>query len=146
MTRFTIDARLRNDCHVLGYLDDCHVLLMNNAELPWFILVPETEHTEFHHLETSHQQQLLAQMNQIANFIEQHFRVDKLNTACIGNIVNQLHVHIVGRRQSDPYWPGVVWGCEKTRSYAAKDISHVTELLLDTPGLGFRTDPAETDQ
>ncbi|HEY9052765.1 MAG TPA: HIT domain-containing protein, partial [Gammaproteobacteria bacterium] len=108
MTNFSLHPQLEKDCHILGKLDLCHILLLNNALVPWFILVPETSITEFHKLEQQQQHLLLAEINRISGFIENNFDVTKLNTATIGNIVRQMHIHIIGRHEKDFAWPGVV--------------------------------------
>jgi diadenosine tetraphosphate (Ap4A) HIT family hydrolase len=110
---FAVHPRLLADCHQLGRLALCRVLLNRNATLPWFILVPEVgqEIVELHELGGVRRQQLATELDLVATFTKARFDVAKLNIAAIGNIVQQLHVHVVGRRPDDPCWPGVVWGC-----------------------------------
>ena len=132
-----IDTQLLQDCYVLGRLEHCHLLLLNNAHFPWFILVPQTQHTEFHHLDAALQQQLLNHMNTLSLFIEQHFSVSKINTACIGNIVRQLHIHVIGRRTSDPCWPGVVWGRAPQQAYALDEVHSIQSLLASENALSL---------
>lgn len=131
MTSFCIDERLLHDGHVLGQLEHSHILLMNNAEIPWFILVPETQVNEIYQLESQHQLELLAHINQFSAYIKQHYAIDKLNIGAIGNIVNQLHVHIVGRRQSDSAWPGVIWGVKPQLTYTPEEIDSISASLAD---------------
>ncbi len=131
--KFSIDPRLQKDCFVLGRSTFCHVLLMNNAAVPWFILVPETDALEIYDLSTAQQTDLWAEVRKIAEFVRSEYPVDKLNVAAIGNIVAQLHVHVVGRRHDDYCWPDVVWGRPAPEQYAesvalelrAKLASHV---------------------
>jgi diadenosine tetraphosphate (Ap4A) HIT family hydrolase len=110
---FAVHPRLLADCHQLGRLALCRVLLNRNATLPWFILVPEVgpEIIELHELDGARRQQLATELDLVARFTRARFDVAKLNIAAIGNIVQQLHVHVVGRHPGDPCWPGVVWGC-----------------------------------
>jgi diadenosine tetraphosphate (Ap4A) HIT family hydrolase len=107
-----VHPRLLEDCHVLGQLELCRVLLHRNASVPWFILVPDVAAglTELHELDAGTRQRLDAELDLVARFAKQRFDAAKLNVAAIGNIVPQLHVHVVGRRPDDPCWPGVVWG------------------------------------
>ncbi len=114
---FILDERLARDCHRLAELPLCELLLMNNALLPWFILVPRVDAVELHQLTTVQQHTLLEEINLISRFVQTRFAPDKLNVAAIGNIVRQLHVHVVGRRQSDICWPGVVWGVQQREPY-----------------------------
>lgn len=137
MDEFKLDSRLARDCHVLGKLDGSYLLLMDNVLYPWLILVPETTQTQFHRLASGQQQQLLEQMNQLCRFIENHFQVSKLNTGCIGNIVSQLHIHMVGRHQADACWPGVVWGQADKQAYPLDEVQRISQLLQGTPDLGF---------
>jgi diadenosine tetraphosphate (Ap4A) HIT family hydrolase len=134
---FELDKQLLQDCHVLGQLDSSYVLLMDNALFPWFILVPQTMLTEFHHIDAPQQRQLLEQMNRLSEFIEQHFSISKLNTACIGNIVRQLHIHLVGRRETDSCWPGVVWGRAQRQAYPLNEVQRISGLLQQTLGSDF---------
>jgi len=94
---FKLDSRLDNDCFTLGQLKTSRLLLLNNSLVPWFILVPETSATEIYELPHAQQLELLDEINLLSNHLKQNFAVDKLNVAAIGNIVNQMHIHIVGR-------------------------------------------------
>jgi len=107
-----IHPRLLEDCHVLGQLELCSVLLHRNSSVPWFIVVPDVaaELVELHQLDPEARHRLDTELDLVARFIKARFDVAKLNVAAIGNIVPQLHVHIIGRRPDDPCWPGVVWG------------------------------------
>lgn len=126
---FTLDPRLQQDCIVLQQLPFSTLLLMNNASLPWFILVPRTTHTELHHLAQSEQQQLQAEINAVSRWAEQQFQPEKLNVAAIGNIVRQMHIHIVARYQTDPCWPGVVWGQLKANPYDDAQLAQLKQQL-----------------
>jgi len=112
LPRFQVHARLLADCHDLGRLRLSRVLLHRNATLPWFILVPEvgTGVTELHELERTQRQLLDDEVDRVASFVKTRLGARKINTAAIGNIVPQLHVHVIGRDPQDPCWPGVVWG------------------------------------
>jgi diadenosine tetraphosphate (Ap4A) HIT family hydrolase len=109
---FSLHPRLLEDCHVLGRLVLCQVLLHRNATLPWFILVPEcdAEASEWHDLPVARRRQLEDESMLVSRFLRARLDVHKVNIAAIGNIVAQLHVHVIGRRRDDPCWPGVVWG------------------------------------
>jgi diadenosine tetraphosphate (Ap4A) HIT family hydrolase len=119
---FDLDERLSRDCYELGKLGFCRVLLMNNAAVPWFILVPETDMTEVCELAPDEQTLLWSEVNAVAGFVRNHHAIDKLNIAAIGNIVRQLHVHVVGRRLDDYCWPGVVWGEPAQQTYSEDEV------------------------
>ena len=126
---FELDARLAGDCMVLGKLDCSQLLLMNNALAPWFILVPATQATEIYQLPRKQQLQLLEEINLLSDYINNEFSIEKLNVAVIGNIVRQLHVHIVGRHSSDYCWPGVVWGAQQSEPYSDVEIKRIKASL-----------------
>ena len=126
---FELDVRLAGDCLILGELDCSLLLLMNNALVPWFILVPVTKATEIYQLPGEQQQQLLKEIDLLSHFINSEFAIEKLNVAAIGNIVKQLHVHIVGRHSSDYCWPGVVWGAEQSEPYSDVEIKRIKASL-----------------
>ncbi len=129
MSEFKLDQRLKDDCFILDESENFILLLLNNALVPWFILVPKTDKTELYELDESLQQQIMSLINQISTYIKQEYPVDKLNIATIGNIVAQLHIHIIGRFKTDPYWPGVVWGREPKQPYAQKNINIIQKQL-----------------
>jgi diadenosine tetraphosphate (Ap4A) HIT family hydrolase len=125
MKIFQLDARLQQDCIELGELPHSLLLLMDNALLPWFILVPRTDKTELHELPSEIQLGVLSEINAVSKFVKDEFCVDKLNVATIGNVVKQLHIHIIGRRDDDYCWPGVVWGRPEKTPYTQEAINHI---------------------
>ncbi|MEJ2619276.1 MAG: HIT family protein [Candidatus Thiodiazotropha sp.] len=126
---FALDARLAADCHTLAELELSQLLLMNNALLPWFILVPRVSCDELHQLTSDQLMALFKEISLISVFIKSHNPVDKLNTAAIGNIVRQLHIHIVGRQTTDPWWPGTVWGTSQRRAYNQNELNSIRHKL-----------------
>jgi diadenosine tetraphosphate (Ap4A) HIT family hydrolase len=87
--------------------------------------VPETDVAEICDLPIAQQHLLLQETTAVANFVRQAFVTDKLNVAAIGNIVRQLHVHIVGRRTGDYCWPGVVWGTVPPERYTDEQLAQI---------------------
>jgi diadenosine tetraphosphate (Ap4A) HIT family hydrolase len=128
---FVLDSRLEKDCVVLGKINGCNLLLLNNSLVTWFVLVPEVEETELYELDKETQLNLLETVNNISKFIKSEFKIDKLNIATIGNIVSQLHIHIIGRTKSDFCWPGVVWGADAKKSYSEKEIKEIVTKLSE---------------
>lgn len=126
---FKIDDRLVADCSLLQQRDEISFLLHNNADVLWFILVPHTDVVEFYQLTMQQQHNLCAQINRISELIGKHYEFDKLNVATIGNVVSQMHIHIVARRRDDPYWPGVVWGQPVQNRHDTSFIERVRQLL-----------------
>ncbi len=132
MNNFKLDEQLKKDCIVLGKMKTSQLLLLNNALVPWFILVPEVNKFEFFELETKIQQTLLEEINELSRFLKKEFKTDKINIATIGNIVQQLHIHIVGRNKNDYCWPGVVWGAEGKKDYSEIEITDIKDKLKKT--------------
>jgi diadenosine tetraphosphate (Ap4A) HIT family hydrolase len=126
---FQLDERLAHDCHRLASLPFSDLLLMNNALIPWFILVPRTEATELYQLPQSQQLALLDEINLVSRFIEQHYSPHKLNVAAIGNIVRQMHIHLVARSEDDICWPGVVWGATRRERYRQSQLDAIALQL-----------------
>lgn len=110
MTEFALHPTLAADSYVLGRVGAVQVLLHRSAQFPWFMLVPEDAATELHELPPALRAELLALADRVGRFVLKHWRCDKLNIAAIGNVVPQLHLHVIGRRQDDALWPRVVWG------------------------------------
>ena len=111
MSRFKIHPRLLHDCHRLGRLRLCHLLLHKNASVPWLVLVPETALSgDLLDLPERVRNAAMDEAAIAARFIKNEFVVGKINFAAIGNVVSQLHLHVVGRRADDPCWPAPVWG------------------------------------
>ncbi|MDH3948588.1 MAG: HIT family protein [Gammaproteobacteria bacterium] len=132
MKSFQLDSQLQKDCIVLGELEHSLLLLMNNALLPWFILVPKTDKTELYELASDVQAGVWAEVNAVSKFVKNEFAVDKLNVAAIGNVVKQLHIHVIGRKHDDFCWPGVVWGRTEKASYEKVVIDHLMASLDDS--------------
>lgn len=122
--------QLNADCHKLGYINSSLLLLHKNSLVPWFILIPDTTENELFKLAETQQLAVNKQINELAQFVEKHFHADKLNIATIGNIVPQLHVHIIGRFFDDCFWPNPVWGQSMTRQYTEQEIQAIKEALF----------------
>lgn len=111
MTAFALDPRLAADTHVVGELELSRVLLMDDARFPWVILVPRRAGlTELIELARDEQHALLDEVNRIAHGLHALMKPDKLNVAALGNVVAQLHVHVIARYRTDAAWPRPVWG------------------------------------
>jgi diadenosine tetraphosphate (Ap4A) HIT family hydrolase len=126
---FRLDPRLAGDCHPLGSLELSELLLMNNALVPWLILVPRVAETELYRLGQERTALLMDEIEAVSRCLVDAFAVHKLNVAALGNVVEQLHVHVVGRRRDDPYWPGVVWGAAPQEAYGAAALDEVRERV-----------------
>jgi diadenosine tetraphosphate (Ap4A) HIT family hydrolase len=131
MSVFEIHPQLLADCHRLGRFHLCHVLLNKNALLPWFILVPETNLMDLFDLPQQQKSEATNEAGIISQFIKHHLGYPKVNFAAIGNVVPQLHLHVVGRRPDDACWPAPVWGnLPDGPEYAAVRVAEMTDLLV----------------
>ena len=114
---FELNQVLSKDTIALGDMPLSRVLLMNDSNYPWFILVPRQNNIqEIYELEKKQQEQLLKESCFLGKAIMQHFNGDKLNIATIGNIVPQLHLHHIVRFTYDIAWPKPVWGSHPRRT------------------------------
>jgi len=125
-----IDPRLEQDSVFVTDMPLCQVRLMNQAALPWLVLIPRgTQAIEAHHLPADDQTRLWQEAAWAARAVERLFAPVKINIGALGNIVRQLHVHIVGRFETDPAWPGPVWGALPPAPYVADALADRVTLL-----------------
>lgn len=111
MADFELDPRLAADSVFVADGPLSQVRLMDDTRFPWLVLVPRVAGaSEWIELDGSQQRLLLAEVNQVGQLIRTQDGVEKLNIGALGNIVRQLHVHLVGRHAGDAAWPGPVWG------------------------------------
>jgi len=126
-----LDDRLQADCKPICELEESILLLMNNSLVNWFILVPRCEEIELTSLPFDQQTAILKEINLVSQFLQQKFASDKLNIAALGNVVSQLHIHIIGRKHSDPYWPAPVWGQAEKQAYTDAAVTDIKQAFDD---------------
>ncbi|RZF92539.1 HIT domain-containing protein [Pseudoalteromonas sp. N1230-9] len=123
-TPFSLAKELQRDCIELADWPLCKVLLMNDSQYPWFILVPrEAGVKEIIDLSEQQQIMLLQESAKLSKLLQQVFSPDKLNVAALGNMVPQLHIHHIARFKSDAAWPAPVWGKLPAIPYSDQQIS-----------------------
>lgn len=124
---FVLHPRLAAGSFELGRIGISRVLLKDNANFPWLLLVPEAPEgiEDLHQLSDGEYADVTAAIRRVSCFMTEHFRPEKLNVACIGNQVRQMHVHLVGRSPSDPAWPGTVWAFDGKRPYEAGAVEAI---------------------
>ncbi|MCJ2134896.1 HIT domain-containing protein [Methylobacterium sp. J-026] len=131
---FTLDPRLAADTVEMGDLALCRVLLMDDARFPWLILVPRrADVTEITDLSGPDSEALWHEIRLATGVMQGLAKPDKVNVAALGNVVAQLHVHVVGRFRSDPAWPGPVWGVGTRTPYPL----HARAQLIERAGALF---------
>ncbi len=117
---FALDPRLAADTLPIGDLGLSRALLMNDARYPWLILVPRrADLSEIVELAAQDRAVLIGEIAAASAFLRALPRVDKLNVGALGNVVKQLHVHVLGRAIGDPAWPGPAWGFGVRQPYVA---------------------------
>lgn len=127
-----LHPRLSADCHNLGTTKSGMLLLHKNASVPWFILVPDCDATSLFALSEDKRLPIEAEWNQIAAWVHSRYSCDRVNVAAIGNMVPQLHLHIIGRSEGDPVWPGVVWGAAlPDKSWSDVQLESILGSLSD---------------
>jgi diadenosine tetraphosphate (Ap4A) HIT family hydrolase len=121
---WSLHPQLAEDTAEIGDLPLARVLLMDDANYPWLVLVPRRpDAVEIIDLDDGEQVQMMYEISLLARVLKEVTACDKLNIAAIGNLVPQLHIHIVARRRDDAAWPRPVWGVAAARAYepAARD-------------------------
>ncbi len=124
---FTLDPRLAADTFAIGDLALCRALLMNDARYPWLILVPRRAGLgEIVDLDADAQALLMREIARASGVVRAAPGVEKVNVGALGNIVRQLHVHVLGRHAGDAAWPGPVWGAGAALPYAPEAAAALT--------------------
>ena len=136
---FELHPQLEKNTLSLGRFKLCRLLLMNDANYPWFILVPERDNVrEVHELNDADRRQLWDESALLSRALTAVFKPDKLNIAALGNQVPQLHVHHIVRYTHDAAWPQPVWGKVPPRPYYSAEVIKLKTALLPILGAGFR--------
>lgn len=130
MPAFELDPRLKNDTQLLGEMKLCSLLLMNDQRWPWLILVPRVADVEeIHELAPDQLQLLTEETAHVSAALKQATGCEKVNTAALGNIVRQLHIHAIARNEGDANWPDPVWGHGERQLYEPAQLAEVTGLV-----------------
>lgn len=131
MNDIALDERLEADTFPVTELPLCRVLLMDDARFTWVVLVPRQPNvSEVFELSADDQTQLWREAGALADAMKEGFEGDKMNIATLGNVVSQLHIHIIVRHHSDAAWPGPVWGVGEPISYDLEHQGDVRDRLL----------------
>jgi len=132
LTPFEADARLARDSELLTRIGLCELRLMRDARWPWLVLVPQrTDVFEMFDLTPLDQTMLTFEINLVADALKRATGATKINVGALGNIVRQLHVHVIARSEGDPNWPGPVWGFGMAEAWDNTDKNAFTAKLLE---------------
>ncbi len=133
---FQLDKQLAADSVFLGDLPLSRLLLINDKQYPWFVLVPRRENvSEIYHLSLQDREQLMVESCDLSAALADGFNAHKMNVAALGNVVKQLHLHHVVRFVGDAAWPAPVWGVHSLKPYADQEIEQIRakiKMLLAT--------------
>ena len=127
---FALDQRLQQDTLTIGDFPLCRLLLSNDSNYPWFILVPRINGiSEVFQLSVIDQQKLWNETTTLAQLLSEGFGADKMNIGALGNVVSQLHVHVIVRKRDDMAWPAPVWGKHPPRPYTEEQVAAIRARL-----------------
>ncbi|MFG6137818.1 HIT domain-containing protein [Halomonas sp. B23F22_10] len=131
MTDVTLDPRLIEDTHPVTELPLCQLRLMDDTRYPWLVLIPRRPGAvEVFDMSEDDQQQLWREAGLLGRALKETLGGDKLNIATLGNIVPQLHLHLVLRREGDAAWPGPVWGQGQAEPFGLDGLAAMRDRLL----------------
>lgn len=129
---FELDSRLEADSEPLMWLGLCELRIMNDRRWPWLLLVPQRPGAvEIHDLTPLDQTMLTFESNTVAQALKRVTGCTKINTAALGNMVPQLHLHVIARREGDPGWPGPVWGYGAREAYEPAEMHRLTAKIKE---------------
>ena len=134
---WSLHPQLKQDTIDIGDLPLCKVLVIKDANYPWLMLVPRrAEKVEIIDLDEVEQAQLMAEVSRAARALKDITKCDKLNIAALGNMVPQLHVHVIARRTNDAAWPRPIWGVVPPLAHDAAEVQHFISALRRKIWLG----------
>jgi diadenosine tetraphosphate (Ap4A) HIT family hydrolase len=130
MSNFSLHSQLEKDTIFVASLDLSEVLLMNDSRYPWIIIVPRIE-TAVDITDLSAENQLIfnEEIGRVSLAVKNHFQPDRLNIAMLGNIVPQLHCHIIARFETDFAWSKPVWGIGESVKYSENEAAKTVSIL-----------------
>ncbi len=129
---FTLHQRLEDDTVEVARLSLSSVLLMKDRTVPWLILVPRREGVrEFYELTGEDRAVLMEEMTLASKVIDRLYGPDKVNIGALGNLVPQLHIHVMGRFKTDRAWPGPVWGKDGAEPYTDAELGKAVGELKE---------------
>ena len=130
---FHLDPQLEIDTIYVTELSLCQIRLVNDRRYPWLILIPKQNGLiEIHDLSKDDQSRLILEITTFTRVIEELFQPEKINVGSLGNVVSQLHIHVIGRFKDDYTWPGPVWGDGKPHHYTNNKAEELIKLITKT--------------
>ena len=132
MSEFELDGRIARDSDLIATLDLCQLRIQNDSRWPWLVMVPQrADMTEIFELSEADQALLSAEVNQVAAALKEITCATKINVGALGNIVRQLHVHVIARFEGDANWPGPIWGYGSAEPYDSEKRQALVNTLME---------------
>ena len=130
MGEFVLNKQLEADTHLVSELKNCSLRLLDDARWPWLVLVPRIAGAqEWHDLSKGQRIMIDDEVARVACALKTMTGCEKINIAAIGNMVRQLHIHVIARNQGDANWPGSVWGFGEREPYAPEDADSLIDAF-----------------
>ena len=127
-----IDARLRQNNTLIGESSLSELRLMHDGEIDWMLIIPKRDVEEFIDLNDGDRAQLWSEILEVSEVFRQNSNAEKLNIGALGNMVSQLHIHIIGRSSIDRAWPGAIWGTQSKIDFDPQRISFWKDKLRNS--------------
>ena len=132
MSEFELDGRIARDSDLIATLDLCQLRIQNDSRWPWLVMVPQrADMTEIFELSEADQALLSAEVNHVAAALKAITGATKINVGALGNIVRQLHVHVIARFEGDANWPGPIWGYGSAEPYDSDKRQALVNILME---------------
>lgn len=132
MSEFELDGRIARDSDLIATLDLCQLRIQNDSRWPWLVMVPQrADMTEIFELSEADQALLSAEVNHVAAALKAITGATKINVGALGNIVRQLHVHVIARFEGDANWPGPIWGYGSAEPYDSEKRQALVNTLME---------------
>jgi len=132
LSEFELDGRIARDSDLIATLDLCQLRIQNDSRWPWLVMVPQrADMTEIFELSEADQALLSAEVNHVAAALKEITCATKINVGALGNIVRQLHVHVIARFEGDANWPGPIWGYGTAEPYDGEKRQALMNRLME---------------
>lgn len=132
MTKFYVDPVIENNSLFIKNLQLSALYMKNDKENPWFVLVPRKLNA-VEIIDLSHEEQsvLMEEITIVSEFLKNYYQPYKMNIGSLGNIVKQLHIHVIARYANDRAWPGPIWGTSTTMEYDQNELENIKSNFID---------------
>ena len=131
-TKFTVDPVIEQNSIFIKNMGLSSIYLKNDKENPWFVIVPrKVAAVELIDLSHEEQNMLMEELTTISEFLKSHYMPYKLNVGSLGNIVQQLHFHVIARYSTDRAWPGPIWGTPTTQEFDQAELENIKSNFLE---------------